>query len=64
MCLNIQKGGGIAQLVSRPLLMLGTRVRIPVRLDSGHPMHVWEGKRLAAVKVILHLVHNDFQQKK
>ncbi len=37
--------------------MLGTRVRIPVGPDSDHPMHVWEGKRLLSVIV---MVHKDF----
>ncbi len=47
-------GRGIGQLVSRPPLILGTRVRTWWGLDSGHPMHVWEVKRLPAVKVTLH----------
>ncbi len=46
---------GIAQSVSRPPLILRTRVWIPGRgLTWITSMHEWEGKRLPAVKVILH----------
>ncbi len=47
-----QEGGGIAQLLSQV-----PQFRIPVGayiLNSGQPMHEWEGKILPAVKVILH----------
>ncbi len=51
---NISNRGGIAQLVSRLPPMLGIRIWILVGTWLGHRMNIWKGKRLLAVKVILH----------
>ncbi len=59
--------GGIAQLVSRPLLMLGTQVRILVGAWLRSPNACMRGEEItcckshiASVNLLGWLVHNDF----
>ncbi len=45
---------GIVQLVSHRFSSWGSGFESRWGFDSGDPMHEWEGKRLPAVKVLLH----------